>query len=58
MYFNDADTTPPKKLLKDMSEDFYTAGFCPGAIVYFSYDVPKGEFMLSEESSFLTCILV
>ncbi|MED6222402.1 Plant UBX domain-containing protein 1 [Stylosanthes scabra] len=36
-------TTPPKKVIKDMSQDFYTAGFCPGAIVYFSYDVPKGD---------------
>ncbi|KAI4348262.1 hypothetical protein L6164_009002 [Bauhinia variegata] len=36
-------TTPPKKLIKDMSQDFYTAGFCPGAIVYFSYDVPRGD---------------
>ncbi|TXG54790.1 hypothetical protein EZV62_020046 [Acer yangbiense] len=36
-------TTPPKKLIKDMSQDFYSAGFIPGAIVYFSYDVPKGE---------------
>ncbi|XP_028772400.1 plant UBX domain-containing protein 1 isoform X2 [Neltuma alba] len=36
-------TTPPKKLIKDMSQDFYTAGFCPGAIVYFSYDPPLGE---------------
>ncbi|KAK7266886.1 hypothetical protein RIF29_19546 [Crotalaria pallida] len=36
-------TTPPKKLIKDLSQDFYTAGFCPGAIVYFSYDVPIGD---------------
>ncbi|KAJ1391565.1 UBX domain [Sesbania bispinosa] len=36
-------TTPPKKLIKDTSQDFYTAGFCPGAIVYFSYNVPKGD---------------
>ncbi|GKV07884.1 hypothetical protein SLEP1_g19588 [Rubroshorea leprosula] len=35
-------TTPPKKQIKDMSEDFYSAGFVPGAIVYFSYDLPKG----------------
>ncbi|RHN63985.1 hypothetical protein MtrunA17_Chr4g0064241 [Medicago truncatula] len=34
-------TTPKKKLIKDVSQDFYTAGFCPGAIVYFSYDVSK-----------------
>ncbi|KEH15810.1 tether containing UBX domain for GLUT4-like protein, partial [Medicago truncatula] len=36
-------TTPPKKLVKDISQDFYTVGFCPGAIVYFSYDVSKGD---------------
>lgn len=36
-------TTPPKKLVKDISQDFYTAGFCPGAIVYFSYDVSNGD---------------
>ncbi|KEH25430.1 hypothetical protein MtrunA17_Chr6g0458911 [Medicago truncatula] len=30
-------TTPPKKLIKDFSQDFYTAGFSPGAIVYLSY---------------------
>ncbi|KAL8043762.1 hypothetical protein ABFX02_08G006200 [Erythranthe guttata] len=35
-------TTPPKKQVKDMSQDFYTAGFVPGAIVYFAYDLPKG----------------
>ncbi|KAA8530139.1 hypothetical protein F0562_004848 [Nyssa sinensis] len=36
-------TTPPKKQIKDMSQDFYSAGFIPGAIVYFSYDLPKGD---------------
>ncbi|PSS35273.1 Plant UBX domain-containing protein [Actinidia chinensis var. chinensis] len=36
-------TTPPKKQLKDMSQDFFSAGFIPGAIVYFSYDLPKGD---------------
>ncbi|CAA0820140.1 Plant UBX domain-containing protein 1 [Striga hermonthica] len=36
-------TTPPKKQLNDMSQDFYTAGFVPGAIVYFAYDMPKGS---------------
>ncbi|GFP84956.1 tether containing ubx domain for glut4 [Phtheirospermum japonicum] len=36
-------TTPPKKQLKDMSQDFYSAGFVPGAIVYFACDVPKGD---------------
>ncbi|KAA8548188.1 hypothetical protein F0562_004551 [Nyssa sinensis] len=36
-------TTPPKKQIKDMSQDFYSAGFVPGAIVYFSYDLPKDD---------------
>ncbi|MCI74910.1 tether containing UBX domain for GLUT4-like protein, partial [Trifolium medium] len=39
--FYNVDTTPPKKLIRDVSQDFYAAGFCPGAIVYFSYDVSK-----------------
>ncbi|URE40680.1 tether containing UBX domain for [Musa troglodytarum] len=33
-------TTPPKQRIADLSKDFYTAGFAPGANVYFSYDVP------------------
>ncbi|KAJ9562518.1 hypothetical protein OSB04_007678 [Centaurea solstitialis] len=36
-----SDTVPPKKQIKDMSQDFYSAGFAPGAIVYFSYDLPQ-----------------
>ncbi|XP_044465069.1 plant UBX domain-containing protein 1-like isoform X2 [Mangifera indica] len=36
-------TTPPKKLIKDLSQDFYAAGFIPGAIVYFSYGPPKDD---------------
>lgn len=36
-------TTPPKMQVKDMSKDFYSLGFAPGAIVYFSYDVSKGD---------------
>ncbi|KAG6424784.1 hypothetical protein SASPL_115204 [Salvia splendens] len=36
-------TTPPKKQIKDFSLDFYSAGFVPGAIVYFAYGVPKGD---------------
>nr|GMC62058.1 plant UBX domain-containing protein 1 [Ipomoea batatas] len=40
-------TTPPKKQIKDLSQDFYSAGFVPGAIVYFSYDVPKGDDVAS-----------
>ncbi|XP_010907763.1 plant UBX domain-containing protein 1 [Elaeis guineensis] len=34
-------TTPPKERIRDMSKDFYSAGFAPGAIVYFSHDLPK-----------------
>ncbi|BFG27044.1 hypothetical protein CerSpe_133180 [Prunus speciosa] len=36
-------TTPPKKQIKDTSQDFYSAGFVPGAIVYFSYNIPKAD---------------
>ncbi|XP_057982796.1 plant UBX domain-containing protein 1 [Malania oleifera] len=36
-------TTPPKKQIRDMTQDFFSAGFVPGAIVYFSYDLPKGD---------------
>ncbi|KAJ6302887.1 hypothetical protein OIU77_016886 [Salix suchowensis] len=36
-------TTPPKKQIKDMSQDFYSAGLIPGAIVYFSNDMPNRE---------------
>ncbi|XP_047311440.1 plant UBX domain-containing protein 1 [Impatiens glandulifera] len=36
-------TTPPKKQIKDFSQDFHVAGFVPGAIVHFSYDLPKGD---------------
>lgn len=39
---NIADTAPPKKQIKDLTQDFYSAGFVPGAIVYFSYDQPEG----------------
>lgn len=41
-----SDTTPPKERVKDTSKDFYSAGFAPGAIVYFSYDLPKGLSLL------------
>lgn len=37
------DTTPPKQQIKDMSKDFYSLGFAPGAIVYFSYDIQKAD---------------
>ncbi|KAL2940508.1 Plant UBX domain-containing protein 1 [Bienertia sinuspersici] len=36
-------TTPPKKLIKDTSQDFFAAGFIPGAILHFSYDLPKDD---------------
>lgn len=36
-------TTPPKKQIKDTSQDFFAAGFIPGAIVHFSYDLPKDD---------------
>lgn len=35
-------TAPPKQRLQDLGKDFYTAGLTPGALVYFSYDIPKG----------------
>ncbi|EOA25150.1 hypothetical protein CARUB_v10018460mg [Capsella rubella] len=35
--------TPPKKQIKDFSQDFYSAGFVPGAIVYFANDQPKDD---------------
>ncbi|KAL8259846.1 hypothetical protein R6Q59_027799 [Mikania micrantha] len=38
-------TTPPTKQIEDTSQDFYSAGFAPGAIVYFSYDQPKGRLL-------------
>ncbi|KAJ3675452.1 hypothetical protein LUZ60_004494 [Juncus effusus] len=42
-------TTPPKERLKDNSKDFYSAGFAPGAIVYFSYDLPNDSELNNEE---------
>ncbi|KAL2935885.1 Plant UBX domain-containing protein 1 [Bienertia sinuspersici] len=36
-------TTPPKKLIKDTSQDFFAASFIPGAIVHFSIDLPKDD---------------
>ncbi|GJQ97120.1 hypothetical protein Tco_0008259 [Tanacetum coccineum] len=47
------DTTPPKKQITDMSQDFYSAGFAPGAIVYFSYDQSKGDSGVAVSSPFL-----
>ncbi|XP_071694160.1 plant UBX domain-containing protein 1 [Rutidosis leptorrhynchoides] len=46
-------TTPPKKQIKDMSQDFYAAGFTPGAIVYFAYDQPKGDGHITASGPFL-----
>lgn len=46
-------TPPPKKQIKDMSQNFYSAGFAPGAIVYFSYDQPKGDGDSATLDSFL-----
>ncbi|KAM1009271.1 hypothetical protein FF1_044737 [Malus domestica] len=46
-------TTPPKKPIKDMSQDFHTAGFVPGAIVYFSYDIPKDDAAVAMSGPFL-----
>ncbi|RDY12850.1 Plant UBX domain-containing protein 1 [Mucuna pruriens] len=43
-------TTPPKKVINGMSQDFYNAGFCPGAIVYFSYNVPKGDKTVGDQT--------
>ncbi|KAL5213980.1 hypothetical protein ABZP36_003132 [Zizania latifolia] len=36
-------TVPPKKRVQDMSQDFCTVGFVPGANVFFSYDLPEGS---------------
>uniref|UniRef100_A0A2P2KDT1 Plant UBX domain-containing protein 1 isoform X1 n=1 Tax=Rhizophora mucronata TaxID=61149 RepID=A0A2P2KDT1_RHIMU len=36
-------TTPPKRQVRDLTQDFYSAGFIPGAIVYFSYDIQNGD---------------
>ncbi|KAI3813107.1 hypothetical protein L1987_17823 [Smallanthus sonchifolius] len=46
-------TTPPKKQIKDMSQDFYSLGFTPGAIVYFSYDQPKVDGDVATSGPFL-----
>ncbi|GMP29553.1 hypothetical protein CsSME_00004604 [Camellia sinensis var. sinensis] len=46
-------TTPPKKQVKDMSQNFHSAGFVPGAIVYFSYDLPKGDESATISGPFL-----
>ncbi|KAL9261068.1 Plant UBX domain-containing protein [Drosera capensis] len=36
-------TTPPKKQVSNTSQNFYSAGFVPGAIVYFSYNLPRDD---------------
>ncbi|KAK9052365.1 hypothetical protein SSX86_028994 [Deinandra increscens subsp. villosa] len=42
-------TAPPKKQIKDMSQDFFSAGFVPGAIVYFAYDQSKGQCLIHSD---------
>ncbi|CAL9040048.1 plant UBX domain-containing protein 1-like [Musa acuminata AAA Group] len=42
-------TTPPKQQIADLSKDFYSAGFAPGANVYFSYDVPESHGLYTNE---------
>ncbi|KAI5315224.1 PREDICTED: tether containing UBX domain for GLUT4 [Prunus dulcis] len=34
-------TAPPKEVIRDMSMDFYSAGFVPGANVHLSYGIPN-----------------
>ncbi|CAH1420570.1 unnamed protein product [Lactuca virosa] len=46
-------TIPPKKQIKNMSQDFYSAGFAPGAIVNFSYDIPQGDDNTAAQGPFL-----
>lgn len=46
-------TTPPKKQVNDLSQNFHSAGFVPGAIVYFSYDVPEGDNSAAVSGPFL-----
>ncbi|KAH9688276.1 Plant UBX domain-containing protein 1 [Citrus sinensis] len=60
-------TAPPKRIIKDMSQDFYSAGFIPGAIVYFSYDdayatvaaaANSGPFLREDVMSLKGCLQV
>lgn len=41
-----------------MSQDFFSAGFIPGAVVYFSTDAPKGKFMISNLTVLEAWVLV
>ncbi|TQE13946.1 hypothetical protein C1H46_000577 [Malus baccata] len=34
-------TAPPKQVTREMSQDFYSAGFVPGAVVHLTYGVPN-----------------
>uniref|UniRef100_A0A804M349 Uncharacterized protein n=1 Tax=Zea mays TaxID=4577 RepID=A0A804M349_MAIZE len=43
LFDSTTDTVPPKKRILDTSQDFYTAGFVPGANVHFSYDLPEDD---------------
>nr|CAB3487438.1 unnamed protein product [Digitaria exilis] len=42
-------TVPPKKRILDTSQDFYTAGFVPGANIHFSYDLPEGSLLNTDD---------
>ncbi|XP_034208363.1 plant UBX domain-containing protein 1-like, partial [Prunus dulcis] len=44
---------PPKKQIKDTSQDFYSAGFVPSVIAYFSYDIPKDDASDTKSGPFL-----
>ncbi|XP_057482086.1 plant UBX domain-containing protein 1-like [Actinidia eriantha] len=46
-------TTPLKKQVKDMLQDFYAAGFVPSAIVNFSFDLPRDDNSASPSCLFL-----
>lgn len=39
-----ADTAPPKQRLKNLQQSMYEAGLAPGALVYFSYESPRGKY--------------
>lgn len=42
-------TVPPKRRILDTSQDFYTAGFVPGANIHFSYDLPEGSLLSADD---------
>lgn len=48
-----ADTTPPKKPLRDLQQNMINASFCPGANVHFSFNPSQGdEFLIRQFSMF------